>query len=550
MRRFLLFSILALAGLAAALLLARDRVAALGLEEAFRRLGLEDADFSSVSVTPGSIRIESPRLGPDLAAERVVAGYSLAAELKIVGLQADLTHPGGAIAKLSAGGGGGGGDFSPPPVHLEKASIKGPIPNGTFTALVDGLSKRDLSAKLRVQASAEMEPAPGRPMSLRGLEADVAILPGLVGGTVEFAKGMLEDRAAAPLFAPIALSGAVRHDGGPIAFDLTAGAAGGRAPVKLTGTFDPMAAKGRAKAVLAPVVFSEGGLRLGDVAPALDVLDRFSGTVSAKADIVLTPKGADGTGEAVLGGVGLATPAATVDGLGGTIRLARLNPPETEGTQRLSARRIASAVTLDDPFVDFAFKARETGTARLSIVRAEAGFAGGRIAVRDAVIDSAKSENGLVIEFERVELGILMKLINVAGVSGQGALSGKVPILVKDGKVTIRDAVLEAREPGALAIRSEQARAALGAGGAQVALLLDVLEDFRYKRLRLAIDKPLGGETAVTLNTEGANPKVQDGRKVVLNINLSGNLDNILDTLIAGLRLSERAIGATVKGAR
>jgi dicarboxylate transporter DctA-like protein len=107
---------------------------------------------------------------------------------------------------------------------------------------------------------------------------------------------------------------------------------------------------------------------------------------------------------------------------------------------------------------------------------------------------------------------------------------------------------LEAEGPGTLTVRSEAARQALSSGGAQTKLLFDILENFNYAELSLAISKPASGEDVVTLHTKGANPDVENNRPVILNVNLSTNLDRIFNTLLDGYRLSEKALRATLRG--
>jgi dicarboxylate transporter DctA-like protein len=74
-----------------------------------------------------------------------------------------------------------------------------------------------------------------------------------------------------------------------------------------------------------------------------------------------------------------------------------------------------------------------------------------------------------------------------------------------------------------------------------------MLENFKYSKLSLEIRKPANGEDQVKLQTQGSNPDVEDNRAVILNVNLSTNLDKIFNTLLEGYRLSEEALRATVR---
>ena len=80
---------------------------------------------------------------------------------------------------------------------------------------------------------------------------------------------------------------------------------------------------------------------------------------------------------------------------------------------------------------------------------------------------------------------------------------------------------------GALPTR-KQPPAALEAGGENVNLLLQALENFRYEELRLTIDGRTDGEMDVGLHIAGANPDLYDGYPIEFNLNLEGALANVL----------------------
>ena len=88
------------------------------------------------------------------------------------------------------------------------------------------------------------------------------------------------------------------------------------------------------------------------------------------------------------------------------------------------------------------------------------------------------------------------------------------------------------RWPGLGAYDLKQPPAALEAGGQNVNLLLQALENFRYKDLRLTIDGRTDGEMDVGLHIAGANPDLYDGYPIEFNRNLEG----ALATCCAGTR--------------
>jgi hypothetical protein len=88
--------------------------------------------------------------------------------------------------------------------------------------------------------------------------------------------------------------------------------------------------------------------------------------------------------------------------------------------------------------------------------------------------------------------------------------------------------------------RPDQAPAALQAGGENVNLLLQALENFRYKELRLSINGRTDGEMDVGLHIAGANPNLYDGYPIEFNLNLEGALANVLRAGLTGYQIPQR----------
>jgi hypothetical protein len=131
-------------------------------------------------------------------------------------------------------------------------------------------------------------------------------------------------------------------------------------------------------------------------------------------------------------------------------------------------------------------------------------------------------------------------------VSGEGRIDGRIPLVLSGESVAIDSGRLEAEGGGVLRIASHDAAAALAQGGADANLLLQALADFHYERLSLSIDKPLRGESRLTLHTLGHNPAVLDGHPFQINVTVTTNLDKILDVVASGGRLSQDIIRAIV----
>jgi hypothetical protein len=179
-----------------------------------------------------------------------------------------------------------------------------------------------------------------------------------------------------------------------------------------------------------------------------------------------------------------------------------------------------------------------------------AGFAGGKMAVPPTVIDTGEGTNRARIEVADVDLAILLGLFGLQDVSGTGRLSGAIPLVRAGNAVAIDGGRLAAEGPGVLRIRSEAAKAALAGGGEDVALMLSALEDFRYESLTVEIGKALAGPGRLILRTRGHNPAVGAGQPFIINVNVSGNVDQLAAIAAQLLELPRAVLRSMVPGAQ
>jgi len=210
--------------------------------------------------------------------------------------------------------------------------------------------------------------------------------------------------------------------------------------------------------------------------------------------------------------------------------LDRMVPPHTPPKQAVHVKHIAAGVTLDNLALRFALvEGVAPDIPALQIASFQTLFAGGRLSIAPTVIDAAAKSSQLVIALENVDLAALLAAVGLDGVSGTGRLRGVIPVkMAEAGKaVGISGGRLAASGPGILRIRSDTVKRALAQGGAEVALLLQALEDFRYETLTMEIEKKATGEGHILLRTRGQNPAVSAGQPFVVNLNLSGNVDRL-----------------------
>ncbi len=543
----------------AAMVIWRTAVVEMVISRQFSSRGVEKAEFSVARVGLDGMRIENIHLGPDVKAASLEVFYTLAGlsggtveGVEVAGLDIDVSEPTsgflatfGKLAATDTDTNTAAAAPAMPPIRVIGARIHGAAEAGSFSARLDGNVKPDLSATFAVVVEQAGTRIAGHDLHARKINAAVTLAPDAAGAVARIGGGSIADTAAGPWFAPLAVAGTVAWRATALEFDIVASTTDGHGRLKLSGAHDLPRNRGTAAVELEPLNFEADGLQPGDVVPALKVLRQVTGALTGDMEIWWRDGDYDGNARLVLDGLSFAAATAAVEGLSGSLRLDSLNPPAASDPRTLRARRIVGAIVLDEPILRFRFEnAGDGGGARLFIERATAGFAGGRLSVADTVIGTAAKR--IAVKLSGIDLGKLMDLLGVEGVSGSGTLSGVIPLEFSGDTVLVTGGLLETEGGGVLRFRSEAAKRALAAGGEQVELLLGLLEDFRYRRLSLAFDKAATGEATIRLGTEGHNPAVRDGYPFVLNVNLSANLDRVLATILEGYRLSNRAIRATM----
>jgi hypothetical protein len=167
-------------------------------------------------------------------------------------------------------------------------------------------------------------------------------------------------------------------------------------------------------------------------------------------------------------------------------------------------------------------------------------FAQGRIRAAPFTIGSEGMQFSTTLTAERLQLNQIFALAQLDGLTGEGTMHGTLPITVSGSEATITGGELVSDRPGWVRYRPDEAPAALQAGGENVNLLLQALENFRYEELRLTIDGRTDGDMDVGLHLAGANPDLYGGHPIEFNLNLEGALADVVRAGLTGYQIPER----------
>ncbi len=368
---------------------------------------------------------------------------------------------------------------------------------------------------------------PGADLELRGVDfnivLDVSGDEGALTGEWMLERALVEDTSPAARFAPFRLAGDGWVTPARATFDLVASERQSLTPLFLVaGAHEVVDGHGEAVVQVGPLAFRPEGLQPQNLLPFLKgLMTNVAGGVDGKGYFHWRPGHLTSAGTLNLEGLALTTEMARIEGVTGRLSFDQLLPPVSAPGQSLLIGLIDAGFPLTEGTVTFAVK--QSGA--VQIEKAQWPFAGGLISLSSGLIEPGNIAPELVLDVERVDLTALIVLLDLEGLSGSGTITGRIPIVVRDGDLIVAGARLIALEAGQLSYKG------VGAGGlegGQSALLFQALEDFRYTSLTLALDGNVQDRLVLKLRLEGANPELYDGYPFVINVNTEASFAELL----------------------
>ena len=230
-------------------------------------------------------------------------------------------------------------------------------------------------------------------------------------------------------------------------------------------------------------------------------------------------------GRVTVSGGGVAAGEARAEGISGRLVFDDLLSGALSGPQRFSVARLDAGAVLEDGRVVW----RIEPSGRLRILGSTWNWAGGRVLIGPANVSGNGLTGKVPVRLDGVALDRLLALARIDGLSGTGRISGTVPLVFRNGGVTIEDASLAADGPGgALQYAPSAVPTAFSDAGNQVEFLLKALENFQYTAMEMSAEGDAGDSLGIRFALAGANPSLYDGYPIRLNVTISGDLDDLI----------------------
>lgn len=350
------------------------------------------------------------------------------------------------------------------------------------------------------------------------------------------ANGNVMHHATPPLFVPMSVAATIDLDAEGIKLDARLADAAGGVALTAAGEFRPATGGGSLR-VSGPAIRLGPDRRLDAVSPAIaralaPVAPGLGGRFAVDGRLDWDRSGSRSSGRVRIEDATIVHAAGTLGGIAGTLAFASLDPPRLEGTQRLRVRRIEAGLTLTDAEVDL----RQGAGGAPQIARTAANALGGRI--ETGPITAATGRQRITLRLTGVDLPALLALGAPEGLSATGEVSGQIVVTASANDIVVEQGTLSANGPGRLAYAPRQGVSL----GDEAAMLLLVLSDFRYERLTITMERTPAppGQTPTMqarMRLEGSNPGFQEGRRINLNVNLSGELEDAIRSALGLYRL-------------
>ena len=132
------------------------------------------------------------------------------------------------------------------------------------------------------------------------------------------------------------------------------------------------------------------------------------------------------------------------------------------------------------------------------------------------------------VQLDKVSLDAVMKAATGGRAEASGHVSGTVPVIIQNGGFSIGQGKLATPEKGVLKLSPE----VIPGDNPQVQMVRDVLQDFHYSEFSMSFEPQKDDKLSILLSLGGNNPAVYNGREIKLNVQLTGDLLELLEQSI------------------
>jgi len=296
-------------------------------------------------------------------------------------------------------------------------------------------------------------------------------------------------------------------------------------PIDITFVFEDGA--GTANINIAALQFVPGKLQPQNLVSALrGKIGNVKGAVSTSIQLGFGEgQPLRSSGRAMINDLNFGTLPGPVKGLNAELEFTSMFPLETSGRQIVRLASFDPGFPLQDGEIEF-----ELVPGAMKIYRAEWPAVGGRIYFEPLTWSFTANENKVVLVLEDLPIQNLVKREAESKFDMTGAISGRLPVTVSGVNVTVEGGKLSVPGGGVIKLRSSETDIA-GAQNPGVGGAFDALKNFQYESLEADINGPLDGLVRLQAIFSGYNEDVFNKQPFEFDIDLEGELFNLIREL-------------------
>ncbi len=165
---------------------------------------------------------------------------------------------------------------------------------------------------------------------------------------------------------------------------------------------------------------------------------------------------------------------------------------------------------------------------------------GGQVQVQPVLLDLALQEQEVLLQLKQIDLTQLLQQHPTTDLTGNGRISGTIPLLLGRAGASVKDGNIAAESPGGKLQYRPAAAQSMAAGNPGMQMVLEALDDFHYSVLSSNVSYDTTGKLLLALSLQGKNPALEAGRAINLNINLEEDIPALLTSLQLSSQISDK----------
>ncbi|KKL01583.1 hypothetical protein EIK76_05140 [Rheinheimera mesophila] len=167
---------------------------------------------------------------------------------------------------------------------------------------------------------------------------------------------------------------------------------------------------------------------------------------------------------------------------------------------------------------------------QLDLKQAKLALFGGEVSAKPQKLDLTQDAK-VALQLEKLQLAELLKQHPSADITGQGTLSGTLPLNIEQGKLTVAQGSVAALAPGGKIAYQSQKAQAMAQSNQGMKIVMQALQNFHFSVLSAGVSYSKEGQLFLALQLAGNNPDFEQGRAVNFTINLEENLPAMISSL-------------------